>query len=147
MLTFRKILVKLQEKISEAMPDTNIETKNIDEGYERKCIYIYFDNVKASDYMKKFRETNLTVRIVYFPLDEDDYIEDLLTVQDKLIELFSDNNTIELDEGLFTEAQEVQMNIVDKTLLFNFDMYIFEDYPEKKYEMIEELNIKIGGIE
>ena len=89
----------------------------------------------------------MTVRIVYFPLDEDDYIEDLLTVQDKLIELFSDNNTIELDEGLFTEAQEVQMNIVDKTLLFNFDMYIFEDYPEKEHEMIEELNIKIGGIE
>lgn len=40
---------------------------------------------------------------------------------------------------------EVDSTESDGDLLFNFDLYVFEAYPEKAAEMIE--NLYIGGIE
>ena len=94
--------------------------------------------------MKKFRETTLNVRIIYHPKKDDD-IGELLGIQEKLIEIFSDNPVIELLDGLVTEVLEVDSTESDGDLLFNFDLYVFEEYEEKVSEMME--NLYIGGVE
>lgn len=143
MISSKDILTILVAKLRKELKDTLIECRDVKEGYRRGSIHIYFENLKASDYMKNFRETTLNVRIIYHPKNDD--IADILTMQEKLIEIFSDNPVIELLDGLVTEVLEVDSTESDGDLLFNFDLYIFEEYPEKVSEMIENLNI--GGLE
>ena len=143
MISSKDILTILVARLRKELKDIPIECRDVKEGYRRGSIHIYFENLKASDYMKKFRETTLNVRIIYHPKNDD--IADILTMQEKLIEIFSDNPVIELLDGLVTEVLEVDSTESDGDLLFNFDLYIFEEYPEKVSEMIENLNI--GGLE
>lgn len=144
MISSKDILAILVTKLRKELKDTHIECRDVKEGYRRGSIHIYFENLKASDYMKKFRETTLNVRIIYHPKKDDD-IEEILTMQENLIEIFSDNPVIELLDGLVTEVLEVDSTESDGDLLFNFDLYVFEEYPEKVSEMMESLYI--GGIE
>lgn len=144
MISSKDILTILVAKLRKELKGTHIECRDVKEGYRRGSIHIYFENLKASDYMKKFRETTLNVRIIYHPKRDDD-IEEILTMQENLIQIFSDNPVIELLDGLVTEVLEVDSTESDGDLLFNFDLYVFEEYPEKVSEMME--NLYIGGIE
>lgn len=144
MISSKDILTILVAKLRKELKDTPIECRDVKEGYRRGSIHIYFENLKASDYMKKFRETTLNVRIIYHP-KRDDNIEEILTMQENLIQIFSDNPVIELLDGLVTEVLEVDSTESDGDLLFNFDLYVFEEYEEKVSEMME--NLYIGGIE
>lgn len=103
MISSKDILAILVTKLRKELKDTHIECRDVKEGYRRGSIHIYFENLKASDYMKKFRETTLNVRIIYHPKKDDD-IEEILTMQENLIEIFSDNPVIELLDGLVTEV-------------------------------------------
>ena len=143
MISSKDILTILVAKLRKELKDTPIECRDVKEGYRRGSIHIYFENLKASDYMKKFRETTLNVRIIYHPKKDDD-IGELLGIQEKLIEIFSDNPVIELLDGLVTEVL-VDSTESDGDLLFNFDLYVFEEYEEKVSEMME--NLYIGGVE
>lgn len=144
MISSKDILTILVAKLRKELKGIPIECRDVKEGYRRGSIHIYFQNLKASDYMKKFREMTLSTTIVYHPQNDDD-IEELLNIEEKLIQIFSDNPVIELLDGLVTEVLEVDSAESDKSLVFNFDLYIFEEYPEKVSEMIENLNI--GGLE
>lgn len=144
MISSKDILTVLVARLRKELKDIPIECRDVKEGYRRGSIHIYFENLKASDYMKKFRETTLNVRIIYHPKKDDD-VEEILTIQEKLIEIFSDNPTIELLDGLVTEVLETDSTESDGDLLFNFDLYVFEEYEEKVSEMME--NLYVGGIE
>lgn len=144
MISSKDILTVLVARLRKELRDIPIECRDVKEGYRRGSIHIYFENLKASDYMKKFRETTLNVRIIYHPKKDDD-VEEILTIQEKLIEIFSDNPTIELLDGLVTEVLETDSTESDGDLLFNFDLYVFEEYEEKVSEMME--NLYVGGIE
>jgi pyruvate formate-lyase activating enzyme-like uncharacterized protein len=144
MISSKDILTILVARLRKELKDIPIECRDVKEGYRRGSIHIYFENLKASDYMKKFRETTLNVRIIYHPKNDDD-IGERLDMEEKLIQMFSDNPVIELLDGLATEVLEVDSTESDGDLLFNFDLYVFEEYPEKASEMIE--NLYIGGIE
>ena len=144
MISSKDILTILVAKLRKELKNTPIECRDVKEGYRRGSIHIYFENLKASDYMKKFRETTLNVRIIYHPKKDDD-IKEILTMQENLIQIFSDNPVIELLDVLVTEVLEVDSTESDRDLLFNFDLYVFEEYPEKVSEMME--NLYIGGVE
>lgn len=144
MISSKDILTILVAKLRKELKDIPVECKDVEKGYRRGSLHIYFENLKASDYMKKYREVTLNVRIIYHPVN-DDNLEERLDIEEKLIQIFSDNPTIELIDGLATEVMEVDSTESDGDLLFNFDLYVFEAYPEKAAEMIE--NLYIGGIE
>lgn len=93
MISSKDILTILVARLRKELKDTHIECRDVKEGYRRGSIHIYFENLKASDYMKKFRETTLNVRIIYHPKKDND-IGELLDIQEKLIEIFSDNPVI-----------------------------------------------------
>lgn len=144
MVTPKEILAVLVAKLRTELPGIVVEAREVKEGYRRGSIYIFFENLKISNYMKKYRETTLNVELLYFPKKEDDTLE-LLNLQDKLVKIFSDTPTLKLIDGLYTEILEVDAGISDGILQFDFDIYLFEEYPEKVKEFIE--NIIIGGLE
>lgn len=144
MVTPKDILTVLVAKLRTELSGIVVEAREVKEGYRRGSIYIFFENLKISNYMKKYRETTLNVELLYFPKKEDDTLE-LLNLQDKLIQIFSDTPTLKLIDGLYTEILEVDADMSDGILQFGFDIYVFEEYPEKVKEFIE--NIIIGGLE
>lgn len=56
MQTLRDTLAVIVSKVREQFADCSVSSQDITEGFERKTIYIYFDNVRQNDFMKKFTE-------------------------------------------------------------------------------------------
>ncbi len=146
MQTLRDTLAVIVSKVREQFADCSVSSQDITEGFERKTIYIYFDNVRQNDYMKKFTEKKITIVMIYFPQEERKNTAELLEVQDKLSNLFSQNDTIELKEGVYAYIQDIHSFRHEGTLQFECQAYIFEEYDEVEHELMEELTHK-GGIE
>lgn len=146
MQTLRDTLAVIVSKIREQFADCSVSSQDITEGFERKTIYIYFDNVRQNDFMKKFTEKKITIVMIYFPQEERKNTAELLEVQDKLSNLFSQNDTIELKEGVYAYIQDIHSFRHEGTLQFECQAYIFEEYDEVEHELMEELTHK-GGIE
>ena len=146
MQTLRDTLAVIVSKVREQFTDCSVSSQDITEGFERKTIYIYFDNVRQNDFMKKFTEKKITIVMIYFPQEERKNTAELLEVQDKLSNLFSQNDTIELKEGVYAYIQDIHSFRHEGTLQFECQAYIFEEYDEVEHELMEELTHK-GGIE
>lgn len=146
MQTLRDTLAVIVSKVKEQFADCSVSSQDITEGFERKTIYIYFDNIRQSDYMKKFTEKKITIVMIYFPQEERKNTAELLEVQDKLSNLFSQNDTIELKEGVYAYIQDIHSFRHEGTLQFECQAYIFEEYDEVEHELMEDLTHK-GGIE
>lgn len=146
MQTLRDTLAVIVSKVREQFADCSVSSQDITEGFERKTIYIYFDNVRQNDFMKKFTEKKITMVMIYFPQEERKNTAELLEVQDKLSNLFSQNDTIELKEGVYAYIQDIHSFRHEGTLQFECQAYIFEEYDEVEHELMEELTHK-GGIE
>lgn len=146
MQTLRDTLAVIVSKVKEQFADCSVSSQDITEGFERKTIYIYFDNVRQNDFMKKFTEKKITIVMIYFPQEERKNTAELLEVQDKLSNLFSQNDTIELKEGVYAYIQDIHSFRHEGTLQFECQAYIFEEYDEVEHELMEELTHK-GGIE
>ena len=146
MQTLRDMLAVIVSKVREQFADCSVSSQDITEGFERKTIYIYFDNVRQNDFMKKFTEKKITIVMIYFPQEERKNTAELLKVQDKLSNLFSQNDTIELKEGVYAYIQDIHSFRHEGTLQFECQAYIFEEYDEVEHELMEELTHK-GGIE
>ncbi|MFR9018734.1 MAG: DUF6838 family protein [Fusobacterium sp.] len=146
MQTLRDTLAVIVSKVREQFADCSVSSQDITEGFERKTIYIYFDNVRQNDFMKKFTEKKITIVMIYFPQEERKNTAELLEVQDKLSNLFSQNDTIELKEGVYAYIQDIHSFRHEGTLQFECQAYIFEEYDEVEHELMEELTHK-GGIE
>lgn len=146
MQTLRDTLAVIVSKVREQFADCSVSSQDITEGFERKTIYIYFDNIRQNDYMKKFTEKKITIVMIYFPQEERKNTAELLEVQDKLSNLFSQNDTIELKEGVYAYIQDIHSFRHEGTLQFECQAYIFEEYDEVEHELMEDLTHK-GGIE
>lgn len=146
MQTLRDTLAVIVSKVREQFADCSVSSQDITEGFERKTIYIYFDNVRQNDFMKKFTEKKITIVMIYFPQEERKNTAELLEVQDKLTNLFSQNDTIELKEGVYAYIQDIHSFRHEGTLQFECQAYIFEEYDEIEHELMEDLTHK-GGIE
>ena len=91
--------------------------------------------------LKKFLEKDITVRIVYFPKNDTDNIIELLERQDELIKVFANSDVIKLKDGVYANINEYNTVIVDKTLHFDFEAYIFEEYDEVSHKTMEEIKL------
>lgn len=122
------------------LENVSVEAREVKEGYRRKSLYIYLENTRVQNYMEQYRETRTNIRIIYRPESDND-LEELLNVQEKLNELFADEYCIDVN-GVPVELTNVDTTISDGDLLFNFDVYVFEEYPKPTAEMMEELYIR-----
>lgn len=146
MQTLRDTLAVIVSKVREQFADCSVSSQDITEGFERKTIYIYFDNVRQNDFMKKFTEKKITIVMIYFPREDKKNTAEILEVQDKLTNFFSQNDTVELKEGVYAYIQDIHSFRHEGTLQFECQAYIFEEYDEVEHELMEDLTHK-GGIE
>lgn len=107
---------------------TNTECFNVDEGIIRPSFFISLDNVQASDFMNEALDRNITVRIYYFSTTVDNNEVELLNMQDKLIEIFLEDNLIKIDDYINVEVDKLDFSVVDKVLHCYFDIFISENY-------------------
>lgn len=145
MLTLEETLAVMASIIKKEFADCSVSSQDITEGFERKTIYIFFDNIKQNDFMKKFIEKKIKIAIIYFPSDDRKNTVELLKVQDKLMKLFTENSVIKLKEGVYANIEEVDTFRHEGTLQFGCDAYVFEEYDETEHELIENLSHTYKG--
>lgn len=137
MLTLTDILSSIVKTVKTVCQ--NVSTQDVKEGYKKKTIYVYLDDVKSDDYMRKYSERNISVAMVYFPEDERKSTVELLDVQDKLTNLFTQKNEFEIKNGVYGVVSEVNSHRQDGVLTFDFDLYVYEAYDEEQHDTMEEL--------
>lgn len=129
--------------------NTNIEVLDVDEGINRPSFFMSFDNIKASDFMREALDREVTVRIYYFSSTIDNNEIELLNIQDKLNEIFLEDNLIKVNEYMNVEVDELEFNVIDKVLHCYFDIRLSENYDRSKYDAdkpyMEELEIERKG--
>lgn len=145
MFTLIDTLAVIVSKVKSVLSNCSVSSQDIAEGFERNTIYIYFDGIRQNDYMKKFVEKNIKIIMVYFPTDKRKNTIELLEVQDKLMELFTEGDAIKLKDGVYANIEEIYTFRHEGTLQFECDAYIFEEYDEVEHEFMEELTHKEGG--
>lgn len=143
MITYKNILVSLISQIRGTIKGVTVTSNDISEGFERPSFFIDIENVRPENFMNKFSEKTLDIEILYFPKDINKNQLELLEITDMLSKNFIDNNYIELEDGLIVEVKNAKFNTVNKVLHFNFEIFISEEYEEKEYELMEE--IELGG--
>lgn len=139
---------EIHKAIVEKLDATGIDTtsEDVNEGFKRPSFFMSFDNVKASDFMREALDREITVRIYYFSRTIDNNRIELLNMQDKLNELFLEDNLIRVNEYMNIEVDELEFNIIDKVLHCYFDMRLCENYnrtDDRPY--MEELEIERKG--
>lgn len=145
MLTLEDMLTVIVSKVKEEIADCSVSSQDVAEGFKRKTIYIYFDNVRQNDFMKKFVEKEITIKMIYFPKDDRKNTVELLDVQDRLMSLFTEGDTLMLKSGVYANIEEVYTFRHEGTMQFECRAYVFEEYDEAEHELMENLSHK-GGI-
>lgn len=96
--------------------------------------------------MREALDREITVRIYYFSTTVDNNKIELLNMQDKLNEVFLEDNLIKVNEYMNIEVDELEFNVIDKVLHCYFDMRLCENYnrtDDRPY--MEELEIERKG--
>ncbi|WP_077369709.1 phage tail terminator family protein [Anaerosalibacter sp. Marseille-P3206] len=124
----------------------NTTSKDVSEGFDRPSFFISLDNIKASDFMREALDREITVRIYYFSTTVDNNRIELLNMQDKLNEIFLEDNLIRANEYVNIEIDELEFNIIDKVLHCYFDIRLCENYDRvDDTPTMEELQIERKG--
>lgn len=139
----KAIVKRIKTKFPSTVFSTDIEKK-----ITRPSFFIDFDNIKASDFMSEALDRDITVRIYYFSTTVDENKIELLNMEDNLIEMFLENNLINVDKYVNIEIQELDLKVVDKVLHCYFDVSMSENYQRDKSsigvgdkEMMEKLEV------
>lgn len=121
---------EINKAIVEKLNSTGIDTtsKDVSEGFERPSFFMSFDNVRASDFMREALDREIIVRIYYFSSTVDNNEIELLDMQDKLNEIFLEDNLIRVNEYMNIEVDELEFNVIDKVLHCYFDIRLCENY-------------------
>ena len=145
MLAINRATAAVKKKLENTFKNIKIQSQDISEGFKRPSFFIELDNININDFMTKLQETELTVRISYFPSKVNYNTSEIYSTLDILNRTFIEDNLLELEEGYVTEVNESNISVVDKVLHFDFDIFLSEEYVRKLHneETMEELEIDI----
>ena len=87
MISLKEIMLAINRKINESL-QMNIDSKNLEEKFERPSVRTSIDNLKTSAFMQSMKERNFIVRIYYFSKNREKNKIELLEIQEKLEEAF-----------------------------------------------------------
>lgn len=144
MLTLLDTLAVIVSKVENVLSNCSVSSQDLAEGFERNTMYIYFDGIRQNDYMNKFVEKKVKIIMIYFPTDERKNSVELLEVQEKIMNLFT-TGVIKLKDGVYANIDDIYSFRHEGTMQFECDAYIFEEYDEVEYELMEELTHKEGA--
>lgn len=139
MITFEKIRATVTRYLKANFNGIQVSSKSVKDGFARPSFKVELDNVKREGHLTQV-ERACTVRIFYFPKDENNSIE-LLDVQEKLGDLFDLKFSIE-DRHL--DINEPNFDEIDGVLQFEFDLQFFDGREFENEEIGIEDEIKNG---
>lgn len=146
MLAINRVTAAVKKKLKNTFKNIDIQSQDISEGFKRPSFFIELDNINVNDFMTKLQETELTVRISYFPSKVNYNTSEIYSTLDILNQTFIEDNLLEIEEGYVTEVNESNISVVDRVLHFDFDIFLSEEYVRKLHneETIQEFEIDIN---
>lgn len=146
MLAINRVTAAVKKKLKNTFKNIDIQSQDISEGFKRPSFFIELDNINVNDFMTKLQETELTVRISYFPSKINYNTSEIYSTLDILNQTFVEDNLLEMEEGYITEVNECNISVVDRVLHFDFDIFLSEEYVRKLHneETIQEFEIDIN---
>ncbi len=137
----KSVIDKIRDKnITVNDASVSISSQDITEGFSRPSFFVNLDNLKSENHMNNALERTGDIRISYFPSSKNKNQEEILDIQDTLREIFLENKEIMLENGSVIEINEVEEDVVDKILHFDFKFWLMELYERNtEAEMMEDI--------
>ena len=140
MISLKEIMLAINRKINESL-QMNVDSKNLEEEFERPSVRTSIDNLKASAFMQSMKERNFIVRIYYFSKNREKNKIELLEIQEKLEEAFFSH--LKIKGAFFIYIDEIIFNVTDGILIGEFEVRTLEEIlNDINTENMEELEIK-----
>ena len=122
MITFENIRATVTRNLKANFNGLKVSSKSVKDGFTRPSFKVQIDNVKREGYLTQV-EKSCTVRILYFPTDENNNAIELLDVQEAIGNIFDLKFSVgdrHLDIG------EPNFDEIDGVLQFEFDIQFFD---------------------
>ena len=133
-------MLAINKKINESL-QMNVDSKNLEEEFERPSVRTSIDNLKTSAFMQSMKERNFIVRIYYFSKNREKNKIELLEIQEKLEEAFFSH--LKVKGAFFIYIDEIIFNVTDGILIGEFEVRTLEEIlNDINTENMEELEIK-----
>ena len=140
MISLKEVMLAINRKINESL-QINVDSKNLEEEFERPSVRTSIDNLKTSDFMQSMKERNFIVRIYYFSKNREKNKIELLEIQEKLEEAFFSH--LKIKGAFFIYIDEITFNVTDGILIGEFEVMTLEEIVNDiNTENMEELEIK-----
>ncbi|OXS67519.1 hypothetical protein B1B04_22265 [Lysinibacillus sp. KCTC 33748] len=140
MITFENIRTTVTRNLKTNFNGLKVSSKSVNKGFTRPSFKVELDNVKREGYLTQV-EKSCTVRIFYFPADENDSTIELLDVQEKIGDLFDLKFSV---EGRHLDIVEPYFDEIDGVLQFEFDLLFFDGREYENEDIGIEDEIKNG---
>lgn len=133
-------MLAINKKINESL-QMNVDSKNLEEEFERPSVRTAIDNLKTSAFMQSMKERNFIVRLYYFSKNREKNKIELLEIQEKLEEAFFSH--LKIKGAFFIYIDEIIFNVTDGILIGEFEVRTLEEIlNDINTENMEELEIK-----
>ena len=140
MISLKEVMLAINRKINESL-QMNVDSKNLEEEFERPSVRTSIDNLKTSAFMQSMKERNFIVRIYYFSKNREKNKIELLEIQEKLEEAFFSH--LKIKGAFFIYIDEIIFNVTDGILIGEFEVRTLEEIlNDINTENMEELGIK-----
>ena len=140
MISLKEVMLAINRKINESL-QMNVDSKNLEEEFERPSVRTSIDNLKTSAFMQSMKERNFIVRIYYFSKNREKNKIELLEIQGKLEEAFFSH--LKVKGAFFIYIDEIIFNVTDGILIGEFEVRTLEEIlNDINTENMEELEIK-----
>ena len=140
MISLKEVMLAINRKINESL-QMNVDSKNLEEEFERPSVRTSIDNLKTSAFMQSMKERNFIVRIYYFSKNREKNKIELLKIQEKLEEAFFSH--LKIKGAFFIYIDEIIFNVTDGILIGEFEVRTLEEIlNDINTENMEELEIK-----
>lgn len=144
MISDKKIKLAVNNLLNANFP-AKVTSKDVKEGFKRPSFFVEFHNEKRSGSLSQI-EKSKTIRIYYFPSENNDTSIELLDVKEQLGEVFDLKLPV---ENRYLDIVEANSDITDGVLQFEFDID-FEYGRESEFgetnhnpELMKDLDIDI----
>lgn len=140
MISLKEVMLAINRKINESL-QMNVDSKNLEEEFERPSVRTSIDNLKTSAFMQSMKERNFIVRIYYFSKNREKNKIELFEIQEKLEEAFFSH--LKIKGAFFIYIDEIIFNVTDGILIGEFEVRTLEEIlNDINTENMEELEIK-----
>ena len=140
MISLKEVMLAINRKINESL-QMNVDSKNLEEEFERPSVRTSIDNLKTSAFMQSMKECNFIVRIYYFSKNREKNKIELLEIQEKLEEAFFSH--LKIKGAFFIYIDAIIFNVTDGILIGEFEVRTLEEIlNDINTENMEELEIK-----